>query len=283
VESASGARSVLQEFTKLEEPPPIAEPMRTYPGWILVATFTVVLATVSPGVGMAAAELTHSADSAIVSPFATITNVTASNWAGYAGLGSSGSVTSVSGTWVEPTVNCTSGKTTDVATWVGIDGYSTTDLVQTGASGDCNGHTASYYAWWEVLPAPETTIPSITVHHGNTITASVTYSASTGKFSMKLTDGNHTFTRTEAVKSTPRNSAECIVERDEVGGALNDLSKFKTDTFSTCSATISGSTGGIGTFATVSRISMYNGSTLLEKTGSLSSGKKFTVTWKAYG
>ena len=257
--------------------------MRTNRAWILVATAIMVLATVLPGAGIAAGAIAPAVERIAPGPFATITNVSASNWAGYAALGSSGTVTAVTGTWTEPTVSCASGKTTDVATWVGIDGYSTTDLVQTGASGDCSGHTVSYYAWWEVLPAPETTISSFTVHAGDTITASVTYSSATGKFTMKIVDGTQSFSKVKSVSGTSRNSAECIVERDTVGGTLNRLSKFGTDSYSSCTATISGTTGGIGSFATVSLIDMYNNSTLLASTGPLTSNTAFTVTWKAYG
>lgn len=248
----------------------------------LVAVSVMVFAIVSPGVGLAVATLSPSAGHFIATGFATAGKVSSSNWAGYAGTGSTGSVTKVSGTWVEPSVDCSSGKTTDVATWVGIDGYSTSDLVQTGASGDCSGGVLVYYAWWEVLPAPETTISSFTVHAGDKITASVTYSTSTGKFTMKITDGTQKFSKTKAVSGTPRNSAECIVERDSVGGVLNQLSKFKTDHFSSCTATIGGVSGGIGSAPTVNQINMYNGSKLLASTGSLTSSKSFTTTWKAY-
>jgi hypothetical protein len=252
-------------------------------GWILAAAITVVLTAISPGVSFAAAEISSNAGHFVAGPFATTTLVSSSNWAGYAALGSTGTVTKVSGTWVEPKISCSSGKTTDVATWVGIDGYSSNDLVQTGASGDCNAGSSSYYAWWEVLPSPETTISGFTVHSGDKITATVTYSTTTHKFTMTIKDGTQSFSKTKSVSGTYRDSAECIVERDTVGGTLNHLSKFKTDSFSSCTATIGGTSGGIGSFATVSQIDMYNGSTAVALTGSLASNTSFTVTWKSYG
>jgi len=259
--------------------------MHTNPGWILVAPFAVVMATVSPGIGLAVASISHTNGANVVSPVGTISSVASANWAGYAALGSSGTVTKVTGTWTEPAITC-SGKysTTDVATWVGIDGYSNGNLVQTGASADCSGTSVSYYAWWEVLPASETTIGSFPVHSGDKITASVTYVASTGKYTMKITDGTQTFSHVRTLKTDPRTSAECIVERDYIG-VLNHLSKFKTDKFSSCTATISGTSGAIGTFGTVSDIAMTNnaGTKIIATTSTLTSNKAFTVTWKAYG
>jgi hypothetical protein len=257
--------------------------MRTKAGWAVIAALAMLTAAMLPGAGFAVVSLTPVTNHATAGATATITSVTSSNWAGYAALGSKGTVTKVTGTWVEPNVSCSSGRTTDVATWVGIDGYSTSDLVQTGASGDCSGTTLSYYAWWEILPAPETTISSFNVHAGDKITASVAYSTSAGKFTMKITDGTQSFSKTRSVASTARNSAECVVERDSVGGTLNHFSKFKADRFSSCTAAIGGASGGIGSLATVSKINMYNGATLLASTGALTSNKAFTVTWKAYG
>jgi hypothetical protein len=254
--------------------------MRLNVGWCLVAVFGMVLAFVLPGVGFAAADLAPTAAPLSESPFGTITSVSSSNWAGYAALGSTGTVTVVSGAWTQPAVSCGSGKTTDVATWVGIDGYSSKTVEQTGTSGDCTAGVASYYAWYEFYPAASVSISSITVHAGDKITASVTYSG--GKFTTNLTDGGKSFVKTGTVSAAKRTSAECIVERDEVGGVLNKLSKFTTDSFSSCTATISGTTGGVGSFATVSKINMSAGGKLLASTGALTSNTAFTVTWKAY-
>ncbi len=256
--------------------------MHPNPAWIAFAAFAAVLALVVPGVGLAVTSVTEVNGFNVVNPFATIHKVSSSNWAGYAATGAKDTVTVVSGTWTEPKITCTSGySTTDVATWVGIDGYSNGNLVQTGASADCSGTTVSYYAWWEVLPASETTIGSFTVHAGDTIWASVTYATSTGKYTMKITDGSQSFSHVRTLTADPRTSAECIVERDYIG-VLNQLSKFKTDTFSSCTATISGTSGGIGTFSSVDAIKMVSGSTTLATTSALTSNTKFTVTWKAY-
>ena len=42
------------------------------------------------------------------------------------------------------------------ATWIGIDGASTTgtDLIQDGTAQETEAGVTSYWAWYEILPAP---------------------------------------------------------------------------------------------------------------------------------
>ena len=79
-----------------------------------------------------------------------------SNWAGYALTGMTFSA--VSGTWVQPTADCSAASTgtTASAFWVGLggDSDSSTALEQTGTEADClAGGTARYTAWYELVPA----------------------------------------------------------------------------------------------------------------------------------
>jgi hypothetical protein len=254
-------------------------------GWAVFAVGTIVLAATLAGFGSILATHANAAVVPVASSLPTAASRSNSyNWAGYAGTGPDHTVTRVSGNWVAPSVTCAKSPTY-LAIWVGIDGFSTTDLVQTGTGTACTGGVASYYAWWEVLPAPETVISSIPVHPGDKITASVTYSGSTHKFTMSITDGTHSFSKTEAVSSTPRNSAECIVERPLVGGSFSSLAKFVTATFSSCTATIKAISSGIGSSPSVYEIFMYNnaGTKVIAYPSSLTSGKAFHVTWKGYG
>jgi hypothetical protein len=257
--------------------------MRTSTTWIGVAVFAMILSAISPGVGLAIAAMPVTAGHVDAAPSASTLGYSY-NWAGYAAGGANGTVTQVVGTWVQPTLNCASPKTTYLATWVGIDGFNTSDLVQTGTGGACSGGSASYNAWWEVLPASETIIGSIPVHAGDTITASVTYSTTSKKFTMAIADGTHSFSKTEKVSHTVRNAAECIVERPEVGRSLSNLAKFTSDQFSSCTATISGVTGGVGTFGSVFEIDMVNNhdTKIIGKTSAVTGGKTFHVTWKGY-
>ena len=52
-------------------------------------------------------------------------------------------------------------------------------------------------------------------------------------------------------------SAEWIVERPTVNGAISTLANFGTITFSNCTATVNSTTGGIGSFP-VNEVVMYS-------------------------
>ena len=71
------------------------------------------------------------------------------NWSGYA---ATGSFTSVSAHWTEPTGHCTSA-TRYSSFWVGLDGFNSTTVEQTGSEVDCSGGSPVYYSWYEMYPA----------------------------------------------------------------------------------------------------------------------------------
>ena len=75
---------------------------------------------------------------------------TSSNWSGYAAA--SGTYKSVSATWNEPTGTC-SGTAKYSSFWVGLDGYNSSTVEQTGSEVDCSGSTPQYYSWYEMYPA----------------------------------------------------------------------------------------------------------------------------------
>ena len=71
------------------------------------------------------------------------------------------SYTDVTGQWVQPKANCSKGRTSSVAIWVGLGGYTvgSNSLEQTGTSADCDANgRATYYAWYELVPAAPVTI-----------------------------------------------------------------------------------------------------------------------------
>lgn len=203
------------------------------------------------------------------------TNYESTNWSGYAQ--DTGSYTSVSSSWTQPTVTCTS-KTTYSSYWVGLDGFSDSALEQTGTEADCISGRAVYGAWWEVLPASESSYSGVTVKGGDHLTASVTYNGSSS-FTMTLTDSTEGWTKTtnHAGSSGFQNtSAEVIAEATSVGGSVANLSDFGTVSFS--SSKVNGSTMSSG-----DEITMVGSSTgaVIAQPGTLSSGA-FSVTWKGY-
>ena len=101
---------------------------------------------------------------------------------------------------------------------------------------------------------------------------------------MKITDGTMSFSKTKSVSPTVRTSAECILERPEVNGALASLAKFGTDKFSSCTATISGVSAAIGLSPGVAQIDMRNNHNTknIAVTSTLTGHTAFTETWKGY-
>jgi hypothetical protein len=96
---------------------------------------------------------------------------TSRNWSGYAASG--GTYTGVSGTWTVPQVAPAANGASGVgATWVGIGGVKTRDLIQAGTEDSGSGSQNEYQAWIEMLPAASQQVP-LAVRPGDTFTVSM--------------------------------------------------------------------------------------------------------------
>jgi hypothetical protein len=217
-------------------------------------------------------------------------STTSTNWSGYAVLGSS--FTSASGSWVVPTAVCPGGDQY-AAFWVGLDGYSSDTVEQTGTDSDCDGdNNPSYYAWYEFYPNPSYEV--LTVHPGDVISASVVYSS--GEFTIKITDettGN-SYTRSSRVAGAQRSSAEWIAEAPccttRPRNGILPLADFVTIDFGpdytsqigANDATDSATSGPIGTFPTIWEINKV-GSSSSPQTSTCSAlsgdGTSFSCSW----
>src|SRR5438093_1423884 len=71
------------------------------------------------------------------------------NWTKYAT--STNNFTQVSNSWIIPTVTSADTFGAD-ATWIGIGGVNTGDLIQTGTQTVNNSGNISYQTWYEMLP-----------------------------------------------------------------------------------------------------------------------------------
>jgi len=165
------------------------------------------------------------------------TVVTSSNWAGYAAAGANGAFTSVSSTWTEPTGHCTGGNQY-AAFWIGLDGYTSSTVEQTGSEVDCAGRTPRYYAWYEMYPGASVTFPN-RVSPGDRFSGSVTYRGS-GRFQLVLKDTTKGWTQTvnATLAGAALSSAEVIAEAPCCtyrGGTL-PLTNFGTIGFSSATA-----------------------------------------------
>ena len=217
---------------------------------------------------------------------------TSTNWSGYAVTASNDTVTSVKASWKVPTATCDgSGPRTGYAAfWVGIDGYNSNSVEQTGTDSDCSSGSPVYYSWYEFYPSPsyETTMA---VEPGDDISASVTYSSSRFTVTIRNERTGQSFTRTKAVSAAKRSSAEWIAEAPSSGSGVLPLSDFGTVFFGedttgvseTNYATISGRTLPIGSFSSssIQEITMETPGGAKEAVpGALSSDKtSFSVQW----
>jgi len=203
-------------------------------------------------------------------------SVESSNWSGYAATGSDGEFTSVSASWTQPTIKCSS-KTTYSSYWVGLDGYSNSALEQTGTEADCIGGKAEYGAWWEVLPASESDY-SVTVEAGDSLSASVVDNGD-GTFTMTLTDSTEGWSKSTTADGSSGyedSSAEVIAEATDVNGSIAKLSDFGTMSFT--SAEADGTS--LGSYSPT-EIVMAGNSDIKAQPGSISGGT-FSDVWKNY-
>ena len=215
------------------------------------------------------------------------------NWAGYSVPGAPGSVKEVRGSWIVPTTSCDSVPTL-AAYWVGIDGFNSSTVEQTGILTGCFGGVPVYAAWYEFYPAPLTTFSNIAVFPGDNISASVSYDGLSGKFTAAiadLTQGTSNST-TQAVLGASRSSAEWIVERPSIclfvctpvplsNFTLVSLGSNYTEVSQTNNATIAGKQGDIGDFANwaITMVSMPNGPALSQPTSLTPDGTSFQTVF----
>jgi hypothetical protein len=153
----------------------------------------------------------------------------------------------VAGTWQVPSVSAASSGRGYVATWVGIDGWSSPTVEQIGTESDVSGGgQGTYYAWYEMYPGPSVTL-NLTIKPGDTISAQVSYTAASRQFTLQISDvtQNHSVSVTKAGANAQRSSAEWIVEAPSSGVGPLPLANFGSQTFTSARATISGTTGAI--------------------------------------
>ncbi len=204
----------------------------------------------------------------------TNASATSTNWSGYAVTGANGSFNSVSASWTEPTATC-SGSAKYASFWVGLDGYNSNSVEQTGTDSDCSGRTGQYYGWYEMYPAFPVNF-SNTVRPGDAMSASVTFSG-TSTYTLVLHDAtqNWTQTITKNQSGLARSSAEVITEAPSSNSGVLPLANFGTVSYSTSSANGT-SLGGQSPIS----ITMVNSrGAAKDSTSSISSGGGFSNTW----
>ncbi|MBO7748146.1 hypothetical protein I8J29_28535 [Paenibacillus sp. MWE-103] len=153
----------------------------------------------------------------------------AENWSGYAISGNRGAYRRVSGYWAVPRVKSAKGNRYSSA-WIGIDGFDNPFLIQTGTAHGIENGKASYYPWWEILPAYETRIPR-PVAPGDAMFAQITKLRG-GKWRILLRNRTKGWTfKTVQAYAGPASSAEWILEAPTVGFATAPLANYGRTAF----------------------------------------------------
>jgi hypothetical protein len=215
---------------------------------------------------------------------------TSTNWSGYAVTGTS--FTAAKGSWIVPTMDCASTGTQYAVFWVGIDGYSSSTVEQTGTEAVCSSGTPTYTAWYEYCCSePIITITTMTVEPGDKMAAEIYYNTTSEEFTVKITDerSGQSFTKSDKVPGAARSSAEWIAEAPSSFEVL-PLADFGTVLFGKDSTGIAGTnaakdsttSGAIGAFSTIEAITMEKSMVMEAIPSALSSdGSSFSVQWKA--
>jgi hypothetical protein len=200
------------------------------------------------------------------------------NWAGYQATG--GTFTGVSGTWTVPSVP--SANTTEAdATWVGIGGVTSHDLIQAGTQALINGSGApAYQAWYEILPNTTQQVP-LTVSPGDSMTASIAETATgSGEWNVSIRDNTTGQSyQTSLSYNSSQSSAEWIEEMPSDGSSFVPLDNFGTVSFSGATAVENGNSVSM-TGASATELTMVNGTGQALATPSAigADGESFTVT-----
>jgi hypothetical protein len=220
-----------------------------------------------------------------------VPTVTSTNWSGYSVTAPTGTVTSVSATWTVQSFarRATSGYE---ASWVGIDGFNSPTVEQTGTEADFSNGRANYYAWYEMYPNASVTVP-LTIKAGDSITGTTSWASSTtyagGVYTLSLVNNTSGGTWSTTINETTvfdRSSADFIVEAPSTFFGPLPLDGFGSITFKNAQYALnSGASGPIDqsqSGTAVQQINMVNRSNqLLDTTGALSdasSPSTFTVT-----
>jgi Peptidase A4 family len=140
------------------------------------------------------------------------------NWSGYAVTPGSG-ITGVTSTFTVPSAGL--DPPGFAATWAGIGGYNTSDLIQAGTGEQSVPSNPlvgpQYYAWYELLPNSETQLTncsgdsSCTVTPGDSITVAIN-NVSGDTWSISVSDSGKRSWGQDVTYSSSESSAEWILE-----------------------------------------------------------------------
>lgn len=170
------------------------------------------------------------------------------NWSGYAVTPGSG-ITAVSSTYTVPSAGL--DPPGFAATWTGIGGYNTSDLIQAGTAEDSLPSNPllgpQYYAWYELLPNSETQLTNCTGDASCTVTPGDTMSVniknvSGNTWSIAIGDSGKWTWSQNVTYSSSGSSAEWILEAPTLAVAQTWLANVGTQHFGATSTYTRGGT-----------------------------------------
>jgi hypothetical protein len=164
---------------------------------------------------------------------------TSRNWAGYNATG--GQFTAVTGTWIVPHVNAQGATSISTdASWVGIGGVTSRDLIQSGSEAEVVGPgDVVYDTWIEMLPAPPTVVP-LAIVPGDSVSVAITQTQP-GTWSISLKNGTTGKSYQTSVQYRSSNSsAEWVEEAASTRRTVVPLDQFGKVQFTNASAVENG-------------------------------------------
>ena len=236
--------------------------------WKISADVQPTTRVIDPTTGVAPITVTQPGTPASVTS-------SSSNWSGY--VASGGTFTSVTATWAVPTVSPNASGAD--ATWVGIGGLQTRDLIQAGTQAMVDGSgTVEYSSWIEMLPASSRNVP-LSVTAGDSVTVTITQKTATDwLIAMKNNTSGDTYNVTVQYNSS-NSSAEWVQEAPSVGRGLVALDQFGTLQFSGASAVRDGKSMSLSSLG-AKAITMINGlgQAIAQPSSIGTDGSSFTVS-----
>jgi hypothetical protein len=203
---------------------------------------------------------------------------TSRNWSGYSA--SNATYTAVSGTWTVPQV-AASGAAGVGATWVGIGGVDSRDLIQAGTQDTGSGDGDSQYqAWIEMLPRASQQV-ALAVAPGDSVTVSITEARrGSGAWHIAITNNmTAAMYQTDVQYRSSESSVEWIEEAPSGQRGVLPLDDFGMVSFTGATATQNGESVTLAQVG-ASPITVLNASKqpLAVPSPIGSDGESFTVT-----
>ena len=218
--------------------------------------------------------------------------LTSANWAGYEVDASSPDqqFSKVSGSWVQPNADCSSGGG-DAAFWVGLGGGGSgaTGLEQVGTEVDCSGEgDPQSQAWYELIPAAPVPL-DLTITPGDHVSASVEVEGNAVTVALKDDTTGKGVTKNLTTQNIDVSSAEWVAEApsacdSESGCQPVTLANFGQVAITNASATAADHSGTISDpqwSGSPLQLAAADGASGGAMPSSLSdNGGSFTVAWQ---